>query len=375
MSIIILLAVLVVLVMLEQRLYVFHWDEGLDAKVSFTLDRATEGGRTELVEVVQHAGKLPLPWLTVKFQASKGLELPESDNSNVTDYYYREDVFSIKPGQRITRRLSVRCPKRGVHTVRSVDLISRDMLMTTRLVVNQPGNAQITVLPRQVDVSDISYDARRLMGDYISKRRLNEDPFVFRGLRDYIEGDDPRSINWRTSAKWDKHIVNQYESTTSLCVSIWLGCDGGSGWLDEIAAEEGIRIASSLAAQFVGDGVPVSLCTNGRDCATGAKIKDISSGCSPLHLDNINYSLARIDLSKKARRMRDTVDDMLKTVTSEDFIVIISTETDAGLIEKARALREQGREVLWITPVRREDTRTFDELSALPNHYIWRISQ
>ena len=372
MSIFILLAAIIAAVLIECRIYDRYWDDGVDARISFGTDRAVEGGVSELVEVVEHGGRLRLPWLSVKFQASKYLSLPKEDNSNITDSYYREDVFCIKPGERITRRLPITCEKRGIHSISAIDIISRDMFMVNRLVTNLPAHATITVFPKQVDVSDIVFDARRTMGEYITKKRTVEDPFVFRGLRDYVEGDDPRSVNWRASAKTDRLTVNQFESTTSLSASIWLNCESATGWFDEIVAEESIRIASSLAAELIDNGVPVSFCTNGCDCYTRAEEKRITAGCSQQHLDNINTSLARIELGLLPRRMIYAVDEMLAASVSEDFIVIISPDLDPRLLDKAASLREGGREVLWIVPVRRDDTRDLEELSVIPNHYIWR---
>ena len=372
MSIFILVAAIIAAVLIECRIYERHWDDGVTARIGFGVDRTVEGGASELVEVVEHGGRMRLPWLSVKFQASKYLSLPQEDNANVTDNYYREDVFCIRPGERITRRLPIVCEKRGIHSIGAIDLISRDMFMVERLVTNLPGHATITVFPKQVDVSDIVFDARRTMGDFITKKRTIEDPFVFRGLRDYVEGDDPRSINWRASAKTDRMTVNQYESTTSLCASIWLNCENGTGWFDEIVSEESIRIASSLAASLIDSGVPVSFCTNGRDFYTQAEVKHIPGGCSQQHLDNINTALARIELGLKPRRMDSAAEDMLALSATEDFIVIISADLDPRLIARASSLRESGREVLWIAPVRRDDTRDMDELSAIPNHYVWR---
>ncbi len=372
MSIIILVLIIIAAVAIEEKIYERHWYKGLRVKIGFSNDKAVEGGETELYEIVEYAGRLPLPWLSVKFQASKELMLPNTANVKVTDYYYREDVFAIHPGERITRRLPVTCSRRGVHRVHSVDLISTDMLMCGRLVANRGGSTSIVVYPRTVDLEQLSYNARRVLGDYITKRNLVEDPFIFKGLRDYVEGDSPKSVNWRASAKWDRLAVNQYESTTSLCAAIWLNADGETNRLDEPLMEEGIRLAATVAGQLIGGGVPVSLCSNGRDYATGGETF-VSAGCSAQHYDTINAALARIDLSKEVRYMHHALADMRSTSDSEELIIIISADVSERLIEKARELEEMGRKVLWILPARLDDRRGFEQLDCLSDSYVWRV--
>lgn len=368
MSIVIFVLVLILLAWLEKLIYDAHWNDGLRVRINFGTDRAVEGGTAELVEVVEHAGRLPLPWLTVKFQASRDLQLPDSANASVTDYYYREDIFAISPGERITRRLPVTCARRGLQSVRSIDLLSNDLLMVSRYVSNYAGNAELIVYPRIVDTSELCFEARRFMGEIVTRRNLQEDPFVFRGVREYIEGDSPRSINWKATARSDRPVVNQYESTTSLSAAIWLGLETN---MDMVVVEESIRIAASVARSFIADGIPVSLLSNGTDCVTG-QVTRISSGCSPQHTDNICTALARLDANHELRQFAKVAAG--DKGGGEEFIILIAPFVKPPLVKLVQEVTEAGREVLWIKPVRGYDTDQGDELEGIAKHYIWRVT-
>lgn len=372
MSILILLAIIVIVAVVELAVYDRGWSKGLNVSLRFGAGKAVEGGEAELVEVVEYGGKLPLPWLTVKFQSSRDLVMPDSENARVTDYYYREDVFSINPGERITRRLPIKCEKRGVHGVRSIDVLTSDLLMVRDYVMNYTGGARIVVYPSPVDVSELEFRARRVMGDFIVRRNLTEDPFFFRGVREYVEGDSPRSVNWRASARTDRLAVNQYESTTSMSAGIWLDV-GRGGYLDNPLTEEGIRIAASIATGFVESGIPVGLVSNGRDILTGREAR-VFSGCSPQHAENIGEALARLNTALPARSLPAVTKGLDKSETDE-FIIIISAEDRPDIRTLVQSIPDTGREVLWITPVPRDEMRSDDELRVSDDQYIWRMRQ
>ncbi|MBE6754116.1 MAG: DUF58 domain-containing protein [Ruminococcaceae bacterium] len=368
MSIVIFLVLLLVLAWIEKWIYDAHWDDGLNVRISFGTDRSVEGGTAELVEVVEHAGRLPLPWLTVKFQASRDLVMPDSTNASVTDYYYREDIFAISPGERITRRLPVTCAKRGLQTVRAIDLLTNDLLMISRYVGNYSGSAELVVYPRPVDTSELYFEARRFMGEIITKRNLQEDPFVFRGVREYVEGDSIRAINWKATARSDRPVVNQYESTTSLSAAIWLCVETA---MDPVVAEESIRIAASVARRLIGDGIPVSLLSNGTDCITH-QVTRISSGCSPQHADTVCTALARLDTENNVRRFVSVAAD--DKTGEEEFVIVIAPYVKPAMVNFVKEVTEAGREVMWIKPVRADEPDGENELEGIANHYIWRVT-
>lgn len=66
---------------------------------------------------------------------------------------------------------------------------------------------------------------RRLRTPGPRRNRQWGDGREFESLRDYVQGDDPRSIDWKASAKRRKHLVRNYEAERSQ--NIVLAIDAG----------------------------------------------------------------------------------------------------------------------------------------------------
>lgn len=373
MWLLIIITVIGIFAAIEMRIYSKKWHEGLSAHISFSTDRAVEGDSIELIEVVEQRGKLPLPWLTLKFQISRDIHLPDSSNASVTDYYNREDIFSIKRDQKITRRLPAICAKRGFHRVHSVDLLSTDMLMAKKLVWNIGGKSHVTVYPKMTDIPELHHRVRSIMGDFVVRTALNQDPFFFKGLRDYVPGDSVRHVNWRATARTDELVVNEFDYTSSKYATVWLNIDNDYNWIDHNIHEESIRIAASLIDTLIADGIPVGLRSNAADIVTGDRIF-LSPGNSPEHCDNCMTALARIQLEKDPPPLLGYFDELTGAKSSDELIIIISSYQSPELIEKLRQLEQMSdRDVLWIKPVRVDDYNEYTELSVLKNACIWRV--
>jgi len=371
MNILFILVGLIILLVAERVIYSRSWPKGINASIRFDQDRAVEGDTVNLCETLEYTGRLPLPWVRMKFQMSKHIIMPDSPNSIVTDYYNREEVFSIGRMEKITRRLPVVCSKRGQHRIVGVDVVSSDILVTKRMVENFGGNAGITVYPRRTAVPPVMDAARHMIGENVVRRSGMADPFMFRGIRDYVPGDQLSHINWRATARTDQLAVNQFEHTSELCVSIWLCLEPHPEWVDEALSEESIRIAATLIGEFIDSGVPVSLCCNARDFFTGG-VTLVGHGCSKEHKDNCLTALARLDLTKASMNIGKFIDSIPRTASDNEMVIVISTDTDQKLCEHVREATAD-RELFWLVSARIEETRKYPGLELIKNNCVWRV--
>lgn len=112
--------------------------------------------------------------------------------------------------------------------------------------------------------------------DRISSREFEDPPmrppvsrpwptgFEFYGMRDYIDGDDPRRIVWRALAQYDKYLVREAEQGITDRVNIYLDSDAeyhSSGRPSE-SFETAVNIAASLGVRHLADGYSVCLDVN-----------------------------------------------------------------------------------------------------------------
>jgi uncharacterized protein (DUF58 family) len=88
--------------------------------------------------------------------------------------------------------------------------------------------------------------------------------FEFYGMREYVDGDDPRRIVWRAVARYDKYLVREAEQGITDRVNIYLDSDVSthSSGQDSETFELAVSVAASLAAKHLKDGFSVCLDVN-----------------------------------------------------------------------------------------------------------------
>ena len=60
------------------------------------------------------------------------------------------------------------------------------------------------------------------LGTLVTSNPLYEDLTRSRSIRDYQRGDEPRRINWKVSARTGNLMVNEFESTISYPLMVFL---------------------------------------------------------------------------------------------------------------------------------------------------------
>lgn len=114
--------------------------------------------------------------------------------------------------------------------------------------------------------------ARRLMAG--SKNGDHRSPFLgtsteFAEHREYSQGDDPRTLDWRVYGKQDRYYVKKYIEESNLRATILLDCSASMGFCGEVACQRdgrrlskldyANRLAAILAYQFIQQGDAVGL--------------------------------------------------------------------------------------------------------------------
>ncbi len=170
-------------------LFAHYWDRGLSAQIHFAKSEIGEGESCELKEIIVNKKLLPVPMLHVKFETDRGLEFQGEKNMNVSDRCYKNDIFSLMMYQKITRTLSFTGKKRGYYQISRLDLVSSDLFMKNSLLHSMENQAQILVYPRAVDMTKLSVPFKNMMGTVLTRQYSYEDPFEFRGIRQYQSYD------------------------------------------------------------------------------------------------------------------------------------------------------------------------------------------
>lgn len=359
----ILIAFVIVYAIYNLQLYLYkkYWKTGLDVDLQFSRDIVLLGEKVELVEVIKNNKPLALPILNVKFATSRSFTFDEEDNANVSDMYYRNDIFSILGNRKIERRLEFTTTQRGVYRIKELQVSTKDLFLKSHFADMMENDTEIIVCPQTVMINDYIKVWDRLMGDYEVNRWDNPDPFAFRGIRDYQPYDSMRNINWKATARTGDIMVNQFSPTTESEVRIYLNLKPYSKSLADTLAEFAISIVAGIAKAYTARGISISFYTNGFDIDSELENVEenekisycpvLDAGCGKGHLRALNILLARLDVSKKTSDMISILEEGFKASESNVTHVIVSTYRDDALYDFYKK-HLQNDVVYWIVPER-----------------------
>ncbi len=337
------------LFLLQRKLYGILWQKNLGIRLEFTEASLFEGEKGELLEIIENGKRLPLPMLKVKFQTDRNLQFTDTQNSNVTDLYYRNDIFQVKGKERITRKLEFIAAKRGYYRINNIDLVAADLFLSSEMVESRHTEQYFYVYPAPFVSGEFRQSLQQLNGELLTKRHFMEDPFEYRGIREYQPYDDMRSINWKASAKTRELKVNQKNYTSLQTIRIFFNIEDNGILKKDEAVEASFRIVAGLAAFFLNQGIRVSCYGNGRDVMTDEPLQ-IEAGAGAGQLQQIYRSLARIDTTKEPIAFTEVFAWRLLEEDSSTITVLVSPNAYSDFTELITGFQKSEREYIWFYP-------------------------
>lgn len=116
-------------------------------RCSFDRQEVFEGEQIQMVETVMNGKALPIPYLRADIVTSRFLEFADTESSLTDETRFVPSFFMLKGYQKITRRWKVTCARRGELGVRSISLVSSDLLGLRTLSQSFPGSAGFWFCP------------------------------------------------------------------------------------------------------------------------------------------------------------------------------------------------------------------------------------
>lgn len=193
-------------------------------------------------------------------------------------------------GEAASLKMPVNTSDRGQRPLGPYSVVHGDPWGIVRRVVASVEGGVLTVRPRSFRVRRSLTSAFR-EGESDSASRRSGDQH-FHALRDYVLGDEPRAVHWRSSARAGKLVVRQQVSEASTGTTIVLDVDGsayatktafGANW-DTERFEAAVEVAASLATSQLGRTEQVHLITTAR----GARVTSASAGAAGSLLDALS---------------------------------------------------------------------------------------
>ena len=365
MIILIVPAVILVLLMTERMLFRRCWDRELGAVLSFDAQPAVEGGTSSLTEVITNGKAIPVPVLEVGFALDTGLRLRDAGNQTISDQTNAVDVFSVRGHEKITRKLTVDCRRRGYYVINRTSLVAHDFLSREAGYCNLEQNTHLYVYPGEFPPEGLELPLEKIMGEISTRRFLYEDIFLRRGVRDYVPTDPQSRVNWKASARTGSLKVNLSDHSAGQSVRILLNLDEPTIWYPEAVLEDSIRLAASLARVLIQRQISVSMLTNGEDMGrelgipAAAAGMALGEGVSAGHLARVNELLARIDLRLKRPAFSGFLREETERAAGEGgqsgvTRVLISSSRREDVSEAAAGLSAVRGGLLWLCPLAKD---------------------
>ena len=334
------------LVVLQMLIYKRIWSKNLYVSISFCQDAIYEGDEGQLVEVIENRKWLPLPMLKVKFQTSRNLGFEAEKGSKTTDQYYRNDIFQVGSGEKITRRLKFTGNRRGYYRINNIDLVSSDLFFLNEDGKSQSTNQYIYVYPGIYHEEDFRLSLQKLNGEIIVKRHMLEDPFEYRGIREYQPFDDIRSVNWKATARTGDLKVNQKNYTATQTIRIFLNLEDDGILKKENQIEKSIQMAMGIAEFFLAQGVRVSCFANGRDILTDDLV-EIQGLSGTAQLEVLGKALARLAISKGVPAFVPMFREKVLNESDSFFTFFISPNGYEDFMKLLEECENQGMNYHW----------------------------
>ena len=160
-------------------------------------------------------------------------------------------IASLRPGEQLTAGYRVPAQRRGVLTVGPTVLRRTDLLGLAADVRLGADATELTVAPQTLELTMPSLGTG-VLGRHLLALSQRIGPGEFHSLRDYVDGDEPRSIHWKASARSEGLKVRQHEAQGVRRCIVVLDADREAWPTDLLTADpDAFERAVTLAASVV----------------------------------------------------------------------------------------------------------------------------
>lgn len=256
--------VLLAVLWLSRRL-ARRWTESLSAVRSIS-SQEVEVGQTVNVQLrLINRDRWPIPWVLIEDLLPSAALLGPPPALSVGGSRLR--VCSV-PGN--TSRVVVyqlQTLRRGYYQIGPTVAETGDLLGLHRRFRAITSAEHLLVLPKLIPLAEYDIASRKPMGEVKVTYRLQEDPLLIAGIRDYQPGDPLRSVHWRATARTGKLQCKHYQPTSVSGATIVLDLHRKSNpeHHEPVRSDLAVTAASSIAHNLMLSQQQFGLISNGRD--------------------------------------------------------------------------------------------------------------
>lgn len=344
MYILLIALLLAVSVGMLSRAYRRSWSKRLNVSLRLADDGVFEGEQGEVTEVISNNKLTPVFWGYLRFRVPGPLCF---DGADAGHDYYREDRVSVLAYEEISRTIRFTALRRGCYRLSGLQFTAGDLLFHYKMMRDFPSAPEIYVYPRVAEIGRFRIDYETIIGETAARRSLIEDPFSFRGIRDYSPFDSMKAVNWKATARTGNLKVNQYSTTQSLQIMLLVDLDGYNQMDGRQIKEDTIRTAACLARRLTLSGIASGFATNAADTLTGESIRT-ECGSGRGHFLHLMREMAKIDAEKLLAPFDRILAELPRGSRAKTQYILISYYYGEDLVRRLTRLQAEGLSVQWV---------------------------
>ncbi len=270
---------------------------GVSYRRRFGATRLFYGEETDLDVEITNAKPLPLAWLRADDGFPEDVKLLNGRlrYSHLPRRRRLVNLLSLRWYEMVTRHYRLKAVQRGAWEFGPLELESGDIFGLALKAKQLPETETLIVYPKIVPITDLGLPARHPFGDYKTTHRLIEDPLRLMGSREYQQGDSPRHIHWKASARQQTLQTKVFDPSASRPLAIFLNINTFRfPWegLDQELQELAITVAASIAHYAWEERYQLGLYVNSVAKPAAQRIR-LRPSSHPTQLNRVLEALAR----------------------------------------------------------------------------------
>jgi len=259
-------------------------------------------------------------------------------------------VLGLKKDEEIETKYEITCPIRGHYNIGPLYFRIKDFfgLFYREIIVDE--GMDLTVIPQIEEIRDIAVKSKANVYPGLMQTKHAGIGTEFFGIRDYASGDSFKRVNWKSFARFNRPVVNEYEleSTTDVILIIDARTVQSMGTMKHNPLEYGIKSAVSIASHFLKQRDRVGLIVYGK---TEGKMKWLYPESGKKQLYKIIEALVETQADGEFPFNGVVYRSVTHMLPKKSLIILFSSlEQDNTLVRGVERLIAHGFNVIVLSP-------------------------
>lgn len=305
-------------------------------------ERVFLGEQVTVTLTLENHSLLPIPWLMFHETLPLALASPP---------FFRK-VIILGSKAKHSEQYTLAARRRGYYRIGPLSTETGDLLGIYRRVAGRFEPGHLIVYPKILPLAQLGLPTHSPQMILPTTTPLFRDPTRIIGVRNYVQGDNPRHIHWPATATTGQILVKQFQTAIARESAIFLNLDRadyGRPAQADLAIELAIVVVASLANHMlVFEELPAGLITTAMDPLTKSQQDfrlppDKGRG----HLMQILEVLARVEGSDTTNFLQRVQQEAVHLSWGTTIIIITSTESEE-LLKTLLLLKRSGFQVTLV---------------------------